>query len=265
MHVRGPAGPLAVDFMCSERRSDVPSAEPILFLHPTNLSGRCWLPVARLLAAHPRVLLDSRGHGESHMNGPFGIADYAADVCAAMDALELDRSHLVGGSLGGSIACAVAAARPERVKSIIALGGALEPADAKTLARLDRGLQAGAIEALFAAMLEHEVSVGLAQEDADTARSQLGLDRRSPELIREITWNAFSEDARHYAPSVTCPVYVLTGEFDDSCPPDAGGRMAKALGARFEILPSCGHLAMLQSPVLIAGKLSQFIHEVQSK
>jgi pimeloyl-ACP methyl ester carboxylesterase len=40
--------------------------------------------------------------------------------------------------------------------------------------------------------------------------------------------------------------------------------MAEALGARFEVLPGLGHLAMMQAPEVIAGKFSRFIHEVQS-
>jgi len=263
VQISGPAGPLALFVLDSEVHASGPPRDPVLFLHPTNLNARCWLPVARLLPAHRRVLLDSRGHGGSHMNGPFQIADYAVDVCAVMDALELNRSHLVGGSLGGSIACAVAAGNPQRVASVIALGATLEPADAETLRRLDQGLRAGSIEQLFAELLEHEVSNGLEPEVAAEVRRQLGLDRRAPELIRDITLSAFSADARMFAESMICPAYVLTGEFDDSCPPAAGERMAEAIDARFEVLPALGHLAMMQAPHVVADKFSRFIREVQ--
>lgn len=262
--ISGPAGPLALVVLDPEHHARAPPQEPILFLHPTNLNGRCWLPVARLLPAHMRILLDSRGHGGSHSNGPFRIADYTADVCATMDALHLNRLHVVGASLGGSIACAVATAKPERVASVIALGAALEPADAQTLMRLEQGLRAGSIEELFTQLLQHEIAHGLEPGIAAEARQQLGLDRRAPELIRDITLSAFAADARRFARSVRCPAYVLTGEFDDSCPPDAGGRMARALGAGFEILPGLGHFAMMQAPDVIAGKFSRFIDEVQA-
>jgi 3-oxoadipate enol-lactonase len=258
--IPGPAGPLALVVLDPEHGAQW----AVLFLHPTNLDGRCWLPVARLLPAHMRILLDSRGHGGSHTNGPFRIGDYAIDVCAIIDTLQLDRLHLVGASLGGSIACAVAAAKPERVASVIALGAALEPADSQTLGRLEQGLRVGSIEDLFTQLLQQEIAHGLAPVMADQAREQLGLDRRDPELIRDITLNAFAADARCFARSVTCPAYVLTGEFDDSCPPDAARRMADALGASFEILPGLGHLAMMQAPEIIASKVSRFIHKVQA-
>lgn len=47
--------------------------------------------------------------GRRHMNGPFAIANYAADVVAVVEALKLSAIHLAGASLGGSIGCAVAA------------------------------------------------------------------------------------------------------------------------------------------------------------
>ena len=73
----------------------------VVLLHPVNLTSRCWLPVASRLGDFHRVLIDSRGHGRSHMNGPFGIDDYAADVLAVIEALGLREIHIVGASLGG--------------------------------------------------------------------------------------------------------------------------------------------------------------------
>jgi 3-oxoadipate enol-lactonase len=231
----------------------------VVLLHPVNLTARCWLPVASRLGDFNRVLIDSRGHGRSHMNGPFGIDDYAADVRAVIEALGLREIHIVGASLGGSIACAVAAALPGTVKSLVAVGASLESADPDTLARLEHWRDVGAAAEIFDAFLEEEVSHGLPPSVAADARRQVGLDTRRAELIKDITWNAFAEDARRYARSVRCRALVLTGEHDQSCPPSAGERMAAALGAPFEILPGLGHLPMMQAPSLVAGRLARFI------
>ncbi len=241
-------------------RDPAAGSEPhVVLLHPVNLTARCWMPVASRLGDFNRVLIDSRGHGRSHMNGPFGIDDYAADVLAVIEALELCEIHIVGASLGGSIACAVAAALPGTVKSLVAVGASLEPADPDALARLEHWREVGATAELFDAFLEQEVSYGLPPSVAADARLQVGLDTRRGELIKDITWNAFAEDARRYASNVRCPALVLTGEYDESCPPATGKRMAAALGAPFEILPGLGHLPMMQAPSLVAGRLTRFI------
>jgi pimeloyl-ACP methyl ester carboxylesterase len=237
-----------------------PGAPVIVFLHPVNLTGECWIGVAAHMRDFFCVLIDSRGHGRSHRNGPFGIDDYAADVLAVIGAFEFRAVHLAGASLGGSIACAVAAALPDVVRSLAALGASLEAADADSLAALAEWRAGGETAELFDSFLAEEVRHGLPAHVAAEARCQVGLDARGSDLIKSITWNAFAEDARRYAKPLHCPALILTGEHDDSCPPAAGARMAAALGAPFEILPGLGHLAMMQAPSVVADRLTRFIH-----
>jgi pimeloyl-ACP methyl ester carboxylesterase len=244
------------------RNSAAADAPALVFLHPVNLTGQCWIDVAERMRDFFCVLIDSRGHGESHMNGPFGIDNYAADVLAVVEALELRAIHLVGASLGGSIACAVAAAIPDAVRSLAALGASLEPADPDSLAALAEWRAAGVTADLFDDFLQQEVRHGLLPHIAAEARRQVGLDARGSDLIKDITWHAFAEDARRYAKSIHCPALILTGEHDDSCPPAAGERMAAALSAPFEILPGLGHLPMMQAPALVADRLTRFIQGV---
>lgn len=263
MNIEGPAGALAVSLIEPESVSGESRAAAVLFIHPTNMSSECWLPVSRLLPRYRKVMPDSRGHGSSHRNGPFFIADYAADVLAVIDALALDRVHLVGASLGGSIACAVARERPDRVRSLVGIGAALEPADAQVLAALGR-MSSGELVELLDQDSELEGEHGLSPEAASAVRRQACLDQRDADMVRTITLNAFSEDGRVYAEGVRCPAYIMNGEFDRSCPADAGERMARLLNARYETLPEVGHLVMMQSPELIARKLERFFDEVES-
>lgn len=200
------------------------------------------------------------------MRGPFCVADHAADARAVLAALGIERVHLVGGSLGGAIACAVAATMPSCAASVVAIGSTLEPADAQTLGELARELQTPVLQRrLFVDLLQREVAKGLGEANADDALQQLALDQRSSDVIREVTLSAFGEDARDYASQIACPALVMTGELDDACPPEAGKRMAEALRARFEVLPSLGHLAMMHGPRIVAERLVGFLREVQQK
>ena len=51
----------------------------------------------------------------------YGLSDMARDAIGLMDALDIDRAHIVGASMGGMIAQIVAADYPERVKSLVSL------------------------------------------------------------------------------------------------------------------------------------------------
>jgi pimeloyl-ACP methyl ester carboxylesterase len=79
-----------------------------------------WLS-ERLPQAWRLIALDFRGHGESDAlpaGATHQFTDHVADVEAAVRHFSLERFHLAGHSLGGSVALCYAAARPERVESV---------------------------------------------------------------------------------------------------------------------------------------------------
>lgn len=95
--------------------------EPVLFVH-----GAIWADFLRPLAQQrafsgfQRIRYHRRGHGES--GGPGGaFEDQVADGVALLDHLEVDSAHLVGHSEGAMIVMDVAAAHPERVRSLALL------------------------------------------------------------------------------------------------------------------------------------------------
>jgi pimeloyl-ACP methyl ester carboxylesterase len=62
-----------------------------------------------------------RGLTPSRVAGPFTISDHCADACRVMDALGWDRAVVVGHSWGGHLGLHLAAAVPERVRSVLAV------------------------------------------------------------------------------------------------------------------------------------------------
>ena len=107
--VDGPVGPIAY------RRAGTGRA--VLLLHPLALSSASYRSLQhRLAASYDVIAVDARGHGDSGWdNEPFGVNDMAGDVVALMDTLGLARAHMVGMSMGGSVAVVLAAQQPERV------------------------------------------------------------------------------------------------------------------------------------------------------
>ncbi len=93
----------------------------VLLVHGVCLSHRSWDPlVAPLVADGCRVVrVDLRGHGRSdRVPGGYDLAGYVADVEAVLDHLD-GRVVLVGHSLGGVTAAAVAQRRPDRVARLV--------------------------------------------------------------------------------------------------------------------------------------------------
>lgn len=99
---------------------------PVLLLHGFTGSGETLEELAAMLADRHRTLrIDLLGHGRS--DAPCGPDSYAMQACvqdlvAVLDALGIERTHVIGYSLGGRVALGLAALRPERVGSVIAVG-----------------------------------------------------------------------------------------------------------------------------------------------
>ena len=97
---------------------------PVLLLHGFPDSSHLWRhQIPALVAAGFRTITpDLRGFGESEK--PPAIEDYAmtrsiADMLAVLDALELERAHIVGHDFGAGLAWALAALVPERVDRLV--------------------------------------------------------------------------------------------------------------------------------------------------
>ena len=94
---------------------------PLLLLMGLGGDRQGWdLVRPELARRHRLVLLDNRDAGESaEAAGPYGLADMAADAVALMDALGIERFHVLGASMGGAIAQHLALQAPARVASLV--------------------------------------------------------------------------------------------------------------------------------------------------
>src|SRR6266567_2447449 len=100
--------------------------ETILMLHGNAESGLAWWAWVPHLARHYRVVRpDMRGFGKSTAmprDYPWTLDRLVEDFCLLMDHLGIDRFHLVGAKIGGTVARAFAARRPERVRTLTVVG-----------------------------------------------------------------------------------------------------------------------------------------------
>ena len=97
--------------------------DPFAFLHATGFHARCWDAVIEMLppelASRPCYAIDLRFHGTSGKTGDVEWPIMAADIVAALDALDLTNVFLVGHSVGGYLATITASERPDRVSRLL--------------------------------------------------------------------------------------------------------------------------------------------------
>ncbi len=103
-------------------------AAPLLFLHGVGGGAWSFAPQAAALCDERRVYLwEARGHVIARATVDAGLGDYFIDACEALDAVRADGAidaeaavpWIVGHSMGGLLAMAVAAERPTEVRGLV--------------------------------------------------------------------------------------------------------------------------------------------------
>jgi pimeloyl-ACP methyl ester carboxylesterase len=99
------------------------SGEPVLFVHGNLSSGAVWAEQLALLPDGVRgIAVDLRGFGESEpapVDAMRGLRDYADDLRALIEALDLVAAHVVAHSLGAGVAMQLAIDAPSLVRSLV--------------------------------------------------------------------------------------------------------------------------------------------------
>lgn len=94
---------------------------PVMLLHGLSATRRNVVQGSRALVKRGYRLIsyDARGHGASSPAGRYEYSDLVGDLAAVLDHLELDRTALVGSSMGAATAMAFALQHPERVPALV--------------------------------------------------------------------------------------------------------------------------------------------------
>lgn len=100
-------------------------ALPVLALHGITANGHSFARVAAELPDGLALLApDLRGRARSaHLPGPYGLGAHVADLVAVLDAAGVDRTVVVGHSMGAFVACLAAVRHPDRVAGLLLVDG----------------------------------------------------------------------------------------------------------------------------------------------
>ncbi|MEM7329044.1 MAG: alpha/beta fold hydrolase [Pseudomonadota bacterium] len=185
---------------------------------------------------------------------PYKLSDMATDTIGLLDALKLDRVHLVGISMGGMIAQHVSAMVPERVQSLTAIMTTTgnpklpRPSGKVMKAMVRRGPPPTTRDAIIDQSVATFEVIGTPGENQNTNgmrdRITRSYDRsyNPAGLARQMSAIAASGDFRKFTRAIKAPTLVLHGSEDPLVPIEGGRDVAKLVhGARMEVLDGMGH------------------------
>lgn len=231
-----------------------PQRHALVFLHFFGGSARSWNRViARLAGEYETLAIDLPGFGaEAEASGPYTVAAYADFVAAAVRARGLDDYVLVGHSMGGKIALALAARRPQGLRSLVLLAPSPptpEPIEEEMRASLIAGWgHYGPASETLARVTARPLSGDL--------RERTIADMMNSGKCAWMSWlqHGSREDISAAMSCIDVPVIVLSGDCDEALPCTLIQReVVDRLGrASFVRVPDSGHLLPLEAPNAVA-------------
>lgn len=243
----------------------------VLLLHGLGGSRISWEPQMGALGDRRTIAWDMPGYGEATPlpDGPLTWPAVADAAAALLDAIGVERAHVVGISMGGMIAQHLAARHPRRVWSLTLLSSSpafgldgTSPAEwtARRLAPLDEGLHP--------ADYAERVVTALAAPGADpevVARQSAAMARIEPAALRRTIALVATHDARGIHHLITAPTLVLVGEQDRETPVDYSQALADRIaGATVRVVPGAGHLLNAEAPGPVNELITEHLDTVES-
>ena len=242
---------------------------PALLHHAAGGNLHRWRPwVPTLARKRPVVRFDMRGHaGTPPPSGTrFILPDLAADIARVMDALNIERVHLVGASAGGIVSLRFAHDFPDRLHSLTLV------ASTPKLARMGASVNAGG----WRDILEREGTRAWLLSDTDK-RFGPNTDRgiiewyadegakTSAPAVMGLQGCLLAEDLTPLLPEIAAPTLLLAASNDDITPMDVqrlmAGRMPRAT---LETYDGVGHNMKVEIPDELARRTQQFMDAVES-
>jgi pimeloyl-ACP methyl ester carboxylesterase len=240
--------------------------EPVVLVGGLSSTIETWGRLADLLAARYRVIrADNRGSGRTKLDrddGDRSMPAFAGDLCRLLDALDLDRVHLVGASMGGMIAQQFAVTWPERLRSLTIAcshcGGAAAVPASEEIVRKLIAASSGSGEAVQRGLevVAHPESFALRRDALDYYQWTKETWPHPAEEIQRRMAAIAKYDVSEAIRSIRVPTLVITGAQDILIPVENSRRIAERIpGARLAMIEGGAHIFFLEQTDAMAREL----------
>jgi pimeloyl-ACP methyl ester carboxylesterase len=244
---------------------------PLLVLNGFAATSADWDPsfIDRLASCHELILLNNRGIGGSTDDGQsFDIGKLAEDAAHVITTLGFERTSVMGWSMGGFIAQALAVEHPDRFDKLILLstdsGGT--DADLASPAVWSRlidisGTPHEQARRLVSLLFPSGVAESFYRDFGDViagARAQLSAELLKRQAAAMDDWHG--NGVANRLQQIRMPVFIATGTEDIVIPPSNALKLVNTIpGAWLAQFPRSGHAFMAQYPEAVAELINSFL------
>jgi pimeloyl-ACP methyl ester carboxylesterase len=244
---------------------------PLVILNGFGATSADWDPsfIDRLASSNELILLNNRGIGGSTDDGrPFDIAKLAADAARVIETLGIERANVMGWSMGGFIAQALALNYADRIDKLVLLstdfGGIeadLASPDVWSELTDTSGTPNEQARRLLFLLFPTDVAESFYREFGDivaAARAQLPAELLNRQAAAMDAWhqNGVASQLRE----IRVPVLIATGTEDIVIPASNALKLVNAIpGAWLAQFPHGGHAFIAQYPRALADLINSFL------
>jgi len=256
------------------------SGTPVVFVHEFAGDLRSWEPQVRHLSRRYRCITwNARGFPPSDVpddTGAYSQNRARDDVRAVLDALDIERAHVVGLSMGGFATLHFGLAYPERARSLVVagVGYGAEP-DQRERFRREADLTAQVLRTEGMAASAKAYSLGptrvqfqnkdprgwgefahmLAEHSAvGSAHTQQGVQKERPSVF----------DLADEMRKLTVPTLIVTGDEDWPCLVPSVFMKRTIPSAGLLVVPNTGHTINLEEPAAFNAALADFFAQIDA-
>jgi pimeloyl-ACP methyl ester carboxylesterase len=253
---------------------------PVLFVHEFAGDHRSWEPQVRALSRRYRcIAYSARGYPPSDVpeeESAYSQDRAVADAIAVLDALDVDRAHIVGLSMGGFATLHLGLRHPDRARSLVvaACGYGAQPERQKAF-REESNVIADAFAAEGAAEVAKRYAVGPARvqfqnkdprgwaefaahlaehSSTGSAMTMRGVQGARPSLY----------DLTDGLAALSVPTLIVAGDEDEGVLEPSLMLKRTIPAAGLAVLPKTGHTVNLEEPELFGRLLERFFADVEN-
>jgi pimeloyl-ACP methyl ester carboxylesterase len=243
------------------------SGEPLIFIHGVGLDHTMWNQQIDSLSDSFRVIVyDMLGHGGSeHPPAPYSLSQYVEQLLGLMDYLQIEKTHLVGFSMGGMVAQAFALTYKTKLKTLTIMNAVANRTIEQRkgiLARVEEVQENGPLSTIEPAIKRwfNPTFIQSQEEVVNQVRKRLQTNNPASYLAAYTLFATADAELWPKLQNIETPAFIITAENDIGSNPEMARLMQEQIkGSDIKIIPFMKHMLPVEGAEIINKELRLFI------
>jgi 3-oxoadipate enol-lactonase len=242
------------------------NGQPLVFINGLGSSTRDWeFQVPEFSKSYRVITFDMRGHGQSEKPaGPYHIPMFAADLASLFQALSIPSAHLVGLSLGGTVAFQFAIDYPAKVKTLTIVNSGPSLGGTPEEARQEIERRVGIVQQLGMRAMGEALSPNLYPKPEQTALRETFVKRwaeNDPSAYIEATRSFLGWNVEEQLGKIQCPTLILASDQDYSPVATKEAYVKRIPKGQLVVISDAHHTLPLELPEKFNAALRDFLDQ----